>query len=78
MMTTKMDIIEFKPKESKALSNLGGIEIMVNESGDAVTYSYYGKPTGRWQEIKFNQEGRAYFTVGNSRQYLDEFIKYNR
>ena len=73
-----MTSIEFKPQASKALSNLGGIEIMVNESGDAVTYSYYGKPTGRWQEIKYNSEGRAYFTVGNSRHYFDEFIKYDR
>lgn len=68
--------INFKPQASKAISNLGGIEIMLSESGDEVTYSYYGKPTGRWQLIKYTAEGRAYFRVGNTREYLDEFIKY--
>ena len=31
------------------LSNLGGIEIMINPTGESIIYKWYGKISRRWQ-----------------------------
>ena len=65
----------FEPMAYKAISNMGGIEIMLSNSGDAVIYRRHGKIARGWQEVKYTNSGRAYFTVNKTRQYLDEYVK---
>ena len=57
------------------LSNLGGIEIMINPTGESIIYKWYGKISRRWQEIKYSTSGRAFFRVYNRRYYLDQFMR---
>lgn len=54
---------------------MGGIEIMLNDSGDAAIYRWFGKMAQRWQEIKYTLTGRPYITVASRRYHLDEFMK---
>lgn len=56
------------------LSNLGGIEIILNNSNDGILYIAYGKLCKRWQKIKYTMSGRAYITVYGRRLYLDNFM----
>lgn len=67
---------DFKPCGYLTICNLGGIEVMINNSGDAVIYSWFGKVARRWQPIKQSAKGRDYFTINNKRYYLDEFMRY--
>lgn len=66
---------DFKPCACLAICNWGGVEIMINDSGDAVIYSWLGKVARRWQPIKQSAKGRDYFTINNKRYYLDEFMR---
>lgn len=68
--------INFVPCAYKTLSNLGGIEIMINNSGDSIIYSWYGKIAKRWQEIKYSSKG-AYFTIHGKKYYISEFMRIN-
>ena len=61
-----------------ALSNWGGVEIMVNNFCDAVIYRWYGKVAQRWQEIKYNSKGEPFFTIQGRRYYLSEFMRVGR
>ena len=56
------------------LSNHGGLEIEINNSGDAARLSYYGK-VSRWQEIKYNFSGSPYVTYYGRRWQLDQFMR---
>lgn len=67
---------DFKPCAYLTVCNWGGIEIMINDSVDAVIYSWFGKIARRWQPIKRSAKGRDYFTINNKRYYLDEFMRY--
>lgn len=69
--------INFVPCGYKTLSNMGGIEIMINNCGDAVIYSWYGKIAKRWQEIKYNRSGEPFFTIYGRKYYLSEFMRIN-
>lgn len=71
-----MEAKDFKPCAGMALSNLGGIEIMLNDSNDAVFYSWYGKVARRLQEIKYTGSGEPYFKVYSRRYYLRDFMRY--
>lgn len=51
---------DFKPCGYLTICNWGGIEVMINNSGDAVIYSWFGKIAQRWQEIKHSAKGREY------------------
>jgi hypothetical protein len=76
-------ISSFKPHGYKTLSNSHGIEIMVNDSGEEVSYRYSDDLPGDLvtsTEILFDQEGDAYFRdyhLDNSStvHYLNEFMK---
>lgn len=57
------------------ISNLGGIEVVINNSNDGVLYKYYNKIGYRWQEIKYTAKGRGYFTIYGKRYYLDNFMR---
>lgn len=67
---------DFKPCAYLTVCNWEGIEIMINDSVDAVIYSWFGKIGRRWQPIKQSAKGRDYFTINNKRYYLDEFMRY--
>ena len=67
---------DFKPCGYLTICNWGGIEVMINNPGDAVIYSWFGKIAQRWQPIKQSAKGRDYFTINNKRYYLDEFMRY--
>lgn len=67
---------DFKPCGYLTICNWGGIEIMINDSVDAVIYSWFGKIARRWQKIKYSAKGREYFVINRRRYYLDEFMGY--
>ena len=67
---------DFKPCGCLAICTSGGVEVMINDSGDAVIYSWFGKIARRWQPIRQSAKGRDYFTIYNRRYYLDEFMRY--
>ena len=62
----------FKPSAALAVCNLGGIEIEINETGEAVKYRYFGKIGRRYCTIQHTTTGRAFFRIRNQRYYLDE------
>jgi hypothetical protein len=67
---------EFKPQGYLTLSNMGGIEIEVNKTGEAVRFRMYNGNVSNWQEIKFDENGEMYFYAYSNRYYLNQFIKY--
>lgn len=71
-----MKVEDFKPCGGMALSNWGGIEIMLNDTNDAVIYSWYGKIAKRWQKIKFTKAGDAFLAVNGQRFYFKDFMFY--
>lgn len=76
-----MEKTEFKATGYCCISNWGGIECEINSFGDAVRYRWsYGNPekekVSRWQQIKYNANGDAYFVCKRRRFYLYEFTRY--
>ena len=65
----------FKPIAALALCNWGGIEIEINETGEAVKYRYFDKIGQRACKIQYTTAGRAFFSARNRRFYLDEFMR---
>lgn len=68
---------EFKPCGYLAVSNMGGIEIEINDAGDAVRFRMYNGNVSHWQEIKFDKHGDTYFMAYSNRYYLNQFMKYD-
>jgi hypothetical protein len=69
---------EFKPQAGYCLSNLGGIQIEVNDCGDMVRYQWYDlKPSMRWLPIRYNMKGDPFFVARGQRWYLSNFMRYN-
>ncbi len=64
---------DFIPQGYLTLSNSGGIEIEVNNAGDAVRFRMYGGNVSEWQELKFDENGEVYFFVYSNRYYLNQF-----
>ena len=69
--------INFVPDGYRTVSNMGGIEIMINNFGDGIIYKYFGKMAKRWQQVKFTATGRAYFTINGKREYLENYMRIN-
>ena len=65
----------FEPSAALAVCNWGGIEIEINETGEAVKYRYFGKIGQRACKIQYTTTGRAFFRIRNQRYYLDEFTR---
>ena len=63
----------FKPFAALAVCNLGGIEIEINETGEAVRYRYFGKIGRRACMIQYTTTGRAFFRIRNQKYYLKKF-----
>lgn len=66
---------DFKVHGYFGLSNYGGLEVMLNDSNDAIIYRWYGKVARRWQEIKYTRRGDAYFVRHGRRYYLKDFMR---
>ena len=64
---------KFEPQGYLTLSNYGGIEIEVNNTGDAVRFRMYDGNVSEWQELKFDENGEMYFFVYSDRYYLNQF-----
>ena len=65
----------FTPSAALTICNYGGIEIEINETGEAVKYRYFGKIGRRACKIQYTTSGRAYFIANKRRYYLDEFTR---
>ena len=66
----------FTPNAAFTLSNMGGIEIELNNTGEAVRYRLYDNaPSRRACQIQYTTAGRAFFRIRNRRYYLDEFTR---
>ena len=69
----------FEPSAVLVICNWGGIEIEINETGEAVKYRYFGKNFSkigrRACQIQYTTAGRAFFRIRNQRYYLDEFTR---
>lgn len=64
---------EFKPQGYLTLSNMGCIEIEINNAGDAVRFRMYNGNVSCWQEIKFDENGEMYFYAYSNKYYLNQF-----
>ena len=54
---------DFKLQGYLTLSNSGGIEIEINDSGDAVRFRMYNGNVSHWQEIKFDKLLKSVYEV---------------
>ena len=75
-----MNYSEFTAHAYKCTSNHGGIEIMLNDSGDGVYFvDNYGQDNKVVEESEIfyddDEEGSAYFLNGEDKEYLDEYLK---
>jgi hypothetical protein len=76
----------FKPHAYKTLSNSHGMEIMINDTTEEVSYRYIDDLPGdlvTTSEIQYDQEGDPYFReyhLDNSStvHYLNEFLKISK
>jgi len=66
----------FEPTAFLTLTNSGGIELMLNETGETAFYRFTsGDTTVEEAEIQHDQEGDPYFLIGERAHYLSEFLK---
>lgn len=82
---------ELKPDGVLQLTNTGGIEVKLVDGGDEILYRFFSEdPFAPYTEAEIewgydkddfeedeegNPEYRAYFLVGDTRYYLDEFMR---
>lgn len=70
-------------KAYKTTCNCGGIEIAVNDTGEAVAWcerwglgdTEHSRLCRDWQEIKFTAKGRGYFFIHGRKEYIDTFMR---
>ena len=72
----------FKPHAYKSISNFHGMEIMINDTNEEVSYRYTDEgPDAEvyCEPIQYDQDGDAYFMITEHKQvhYLNGFIKCN-
>jgi hypothetical protein len=86
-----MNSKEFTAQAYEPISNVGGLEIMLNRSNDGVFYRFnYGQDIENEEifeaEIEYGQEDdednnseeiRAFFRHGETKYFLDRFMKTN-
>ena len=66
---------EFKPNGYRGVSNAGGNEIQVNDSGDAARFRLYGGEPTDWMEIEFDENGVAYVDTPSGREMLSDYMR---
>lgn len=79
-------ITSFKSHAYKSISNFHGMEIMLNDTGEAVSYRYTDDLPGdliTTTEIQYDQDGDPYFReyhLDNSStiHYLNGFLKISK
>lgn len=72
--------MQFKSQAYKTLSNSYGMEIMINETFEEVTYRYNDDSDAHTTSISYDMEGEAYFTEYRGPyepavHYLNEFMR---
>ena len=72
--------MEFKSQAFKTLSNSHGMEIMINETFEEVSYRYSGESEMYTTSVSYDMEGDAYFTEYRGPyepavHYLNEFMR---
>jgi len=66
---------EFKANGYRGVSNAGGNEIQVNDSGDAARFRLYGGEPTDWMEIEFDENGVAYVDTPSGREMLSDYMR---
>ena len=66
---------EFKPNGYRGVSNAGGNEIQVNDSGDAARFRLYGGEPTDWMAIEFDENGVAYVDTPSGREMLSDYMR---
>lgn len=66
---------EFKPNGYRGVSNAGGNEIQVNDSGDAARFRLYGGEPTDWMGIEFDENGVAYVDTPSGREMLSDYMR---
>lgn len=67
----------FTPNAVLTLSNHGGIELQIHQTGWYARFRYYGKVSHKWQKISETTKGRQYLTIKGRRYHLDKFERLN-
>jgi hypothetical protein len=72
--------MEFKVHGFKTICNSLGMEVMINETLEEVTYRYSGESDISTTSISYDMEGDAYFTEYRGPyepavHYLNEFMR---
>jgi len=72
--------MEFKAHGFKTICNSLGMEVMINETYEEVTYRYSGESDISTTSISYDMEGDAYFTeyrgpYDPAVHYLNEFMR---
>jgi hypothetical protein len=72
---------EFKTQAIITVSNLGGIEIMLDYRGDSLYYRWsYGSENEQEineAEIEYDEQSDPFFSIGEVRYYLNEAMRVN-
>lgn len=74
----------FKPQAYKTLSNSHGMEIMINDTGEEVSYRYTDEGSNAevsTTEVQYDQDGDTFFLeykgcYDPNVHYLNEFMRY--
>lgn len=66
---------EFVTHATLCLSNWGGIEIHLSDTGEAVKVRWYGDTNNRWHKIYWNLNGDPYFRFKGRRWRIDNFMR---
>lgn len=61
----------------KTVSNLGGIEIEVNNCGDSVRFRLYGEKVTTWRPVHETLSGRVFAFLKGKKEYLDSYMRTN-
>lgn len=65
----------FRPNGYRSVTNAGGNEIQVNDSGDAARFRLYGGEPTDWMKIEFDENGVAYVDTPSGREMLSDYMR---
>lgn len=65
----------YSPQGYLTISNIGGVTIEINNTGEAVRYQWLNNKPSRWCQIRYTLSGRAYFLIKGIRYHLDKFTR---
>lgn len=80
VMDTVMHIVNesngFNPTGYRSMSNWGGHEVEINDSGDSARFRFYGGTPTDWMEIEFDEDGVAYVDTERGRERLCDYMRF--